>query len=136
MTRALQLTEAVPLGLDAAVTGSCKTQEMPAGIRSATLFSLRLHKKTVAGQTLTGRLLRSRLIAGDQAGPALERQIRPEPIERDGEAVSEADPEVNVRETPHDPRHATGKPDGAEIRDPRRTPHCCHVAQVAGAEAG
>ncbi len=91
MTRALQLTEAVPLGLDAAVTASCKTQEMPAGIRSATLFSLRLHKKTVAGQTLTGRLLRSRLIAGDQAGPALERQIRPEPIERDGEAVSEAD---------------------------------------------
>ena len=57
----------------------------------------------------------SHVLPRDQPGAPLVGDIRPQPIDRDRQAVAEADQEIDVRHAPGEPREATGKPQPAEV---------------------
>ena len=56
------------------------------------------------------RLGRRSRVPRDKPRPALEGDVTPGPIERDGEAVTEADKEVDMSDTPQDPGQKSCQP--------------------------
>ena len=55
--------------------------------------------------------------AGDQPRGALEREVIPQPRNRDHEAVAEADQVIDVRDAPHQPREEALQPEAAHLND-------------------
>src|SRR5215470_16930170 len=69
--------------------------------------------RDITSKTETGRSAKTgfmeQSLSRDQAGAALEGQIAPKPLERDDEAIAQADQEIDVRDAPDDPGWKTGK---------------------------
>src|SRR5215204_2702285 len=54
---------------------------------------------------------------GDQSRATLEGQIAPQPRERDDEAISHANKEIDVRHAPKQPAHESRQADATELHD-------------------
>src|ERR1051325_7826426 len=74
------------------------------------------------------RVQQAWVLSGDEPCPALIGQVRPYPVERDGQPVPEADQEIDVGRAPRQPREAAGHPAPAEIDDGRLAPDCRQIA--------
>src|SRR5262249_59491710 len=54
---------------------------------------------------------------GDQPRAAVERDVRPGPLDHHDEPVAEADQEKDVDEQPEDPGEEAGEPEAADLAD-------------------
>src|SRR6516165_1891506 len=70
----------------------------------------------------------------DKPRPALEVEVTPGPIERDGEAVTGADQEIDMSEAPQDPGQEPCQPQPSDLHDRRIAADCGKRAEVAIAE--
>ena len=55
--------------------------------------------------------------AGDQAGPALEGEVIPGPVQDDRQPVAESDQKIDVRTRPEEPSDEAGKPQPPHLND-------------------
>src|SRR5262249_15569639 len=72
--------------------------------------------------------------AGDEPRAALERYVIPGPVQRDDQAVSKADQEVDVRDAPYDPGDEAGNLQSADLDDGAPAPDGRKRAEIPVAE--
>src|ERR1700674_1951014 len=92
------------------------------------------HARWQAGCQLRGIAPRALGAADDEPGAALKGEIRPQPAQRDDQAVAEADQVIDVRQRPDQPGDEAAQVNPAEVDHRRLAPDGGEVAVVAIAE--